>query len=767
MSATLVTPKTTSGGEIIRELVNATDGAGLHFDGAAGNIDIASPPDLGTKFSFEFVLSAVDWATASYRCIIDFGSSGRFRFGQETAEGSGTNLSIYDTDNRDFGVSVLDDGKVHHLVVTVDGTAAVLYDNGNQVGTTTLGATPTIDSAADARIGSNFIASSGFFNGTIYRCRFYNKALTSTEVQTAYERADVDYSSQYGTANVITTAAWQNWGTNQADTGNDTNDRATFNSNYGTSGPTLGWGASGSPINISVASNVLTFSATSDAQGIHYALPASTLVAGKTYRLTIATGSITGTAKARLYGSSSNVSVNLEASKTNVCEFVAPVGVVQYFYILLFGGTAETPATIQLNAASVSNDFAQIGAVSDYDLAFANPTQSRMVQDRSGAADGTCSASGVTQVQPIIQGNLTSLRVGTGTAATPADNQVLVDGGTVGAPAYAFTHTTNTGMWSRGGGKLDFATGGVTRIAINSDGQVGLGVTASAWAGTGKALQLAGTSHVATANNYAYFGSNYYYENNWKYTTAAKAAIYTQSDGTHDFRVAAAGSNPNDLIPWNTALTIDSSGTVLIKRNASSDAATVAGHTIADGIINSFSAAGKQYRFYETSGSGQEVGHITVSSSATTYSTSSDYRLKENLTPLTGALDRLDALPVYRFNFTADPDTTVDGFVAHEVQAHVPEAITGEKDAMRTVVVQEAVEAVEAQPATNWEEGDELPEGVAVGDEKTAAVEAVEAVEKVTEEQPDYQGIDQSKLVPLLVAAVKELKAKVETLENA
>ena len=52
MSATLVTPKTTSGGEIVRELVNASDGQGLHFDGIAGNIDIASPPDLGTKASF-------------------------------------------------------------------------------------------------------------------------------------------------------------------------------------------------------------------------------------------------------------------------------------------------------------------------------------------------------------------------------------------------------------------------------------------------------------------------------------------------------------------------------------------------------------------------------------------------------------------------------------------------------------------------------------------------------------------------------------------
>ena len=163
---------------------------------------------------------------------------------------------------------------------------------------------------------------------------------------------------------------------------------------------------------------------------------------------------------------------------------------------------------------------------------------------------------------------------------------------------------------------------------------------------------------------------------------------------------------------------------------------------------------------FEMRRSNTAVGSIAVTTSATAFNTSSDYRLKENLTPLTGALDRLDALPVYRFNFKSDPDTTVDGFVAHEVSAHVPEAVTGEKDAMKTVVVQEAVEA---QPATYYEEGDELPEGKAVGDEKTPAVQAVA---EVTEEQPDYQGIDQSKLVPLLVAAVKELKAKVEALEG-
>ena len=65
-------------GEITSSLTGSTgDGAGLHFDGAAGNIDIASPPDLGTKFSFEFVIKADSWDT--YQSIIDFGNGGRFQ----------------------------------------------------------------------------------------------------------------------------------------------------------------------------------------------------------------------------------------------------------------------------------------------------------------------------------------------------------------------------------------------------------------------------------------------------------------------------------------------------------------------------------------------------------------------------------------------------------------------------------------------------------------------------------------------------------------
>ena len=105
------------------------------------------------------------------------------------------------------------------------------------------------------------------------------------------------------------------------------------------------------------------------------------------------------------------------------------------------------------------------------------------------------------------------------------------------------------------------------------------------------------------------------------------------------------------------------------------------------------------------------VGTINTNGSATAYNTSSDYRLKENQVAISDGITRLKTLKPYRFNFKADPTKTVDGFFAHEVTA-VPEAISGEKDGTR------------------------------------------------------MQGIDQSKLVPLLTAALQEAITKIETLET-
>ena len=124
------------------------------------------------------------------------------------------------------------------------------------------------------------------------------------------------------------------------------------------------------------------------------------------------------------------------------------------------------------------------------------------------------------------------------------------------------------------------------------------------------------------------------------------------------------------------------------------------------------------------------VGSISTSGSATSFNTSSDYRLKENVVAISDGITRLKTLKPSRFNFIADAETTVDGFLAHEVTA-VPEAITGTKD---EVVTQAMIDA---------------------GDYKEGTLN-----------DPIYQGIDQSKLVPLLTAALQEAVAKIEVLET-
>ena len=185
------------------------------------------------------------------------------------------------------------------------------------------------------------------------------------------------------------------------------------------------------------------------------------------------------------------------------------------------------------------------------------------------------------------------------------------------------------------------------------------------------------------------------------------------------FSVTADGaSSPTE------AMSINNAGSILINTGIGAPGgASVTGRaaitfnpsTHGGLVIASGSGAGTLQQFTNTAFG--VVGSITTNGTATAFNTSSDYRLKENVVDLSNALDRLRQIPVRRFNFIADPDNTVDGFLAHEVQDVVPEAITGEKDA--------------------------------VDDDGNAV----------------YQGIDQSKLVPLLTAALQEAVAKIESLE--
>jgi len=138
--------------------------------------------------------------------------------------------------------------------------------------------------------------------------------------------------------------------------------------------------------------------------------------------------------------------------------------------------------------------------------------------------------------------------------------------------------------------------------------------------------------------------------------------------------------------------------------------------------------------------SGTPVGSIAVTSTTTSYNTSSDYRLKENDVPMTGATERVKALRPISFAWKAT-GSRVDGFFAHELAEVVPEAAMGTKDAMMD-------EEYEVTPAVVDAEGVEI-----------------EAAVMGTRSVPDYQGIDQSKLVPLLTATIQELIARIEILE--
>ena len=181
--------------------------------------------------------------------------------------------------------------------------------------------------------------------------------------------------------------------------------------------------------------------------------------------------------------------------------------------------------------------------------------------------------------------------------------------------------------------------------------------------------------------------------------TSANSSLQFRVDNSEKMRLTSG-----DRLLINSTTNV-SSEYLLIKNNY-----TRSGMTIKSNTNNPHHAI----EFHNTN---NQVGSINTNGSSTDYNTSSDYRLKENVNYNFDATSRLKQLKPARFNFIADADKTVDGFLAHEVSDIVPEAIHGTKDAVN-------------------EDGSIKP-----------------------------QGIDQSKLVPLLVKTIQELEARITTLE--
>ena len=235
-------------------------------------------------------------------------------------------------------------------------------------------------------------------------------------------------------------------------------------------------------------------------------------------------------------------------------------------------------------------------------------------------------------------------------------------------------------------------------------------------------------------------------------TGAAK--IRLNPTGTIEFKTDSNKASGSSLSP-TLRMRLDSGGNLALSTSANNNpvsnnvaglALRVSGNIITN--IQSVNAPhqfrrnddGDLIRFYRNSTT--DCGAVRVTSGTTHFDTSSDYRLKENMVAITDGIDRVKQLQPKRFNFIEFPKNTVDGFIAHEAQAVVPEAISGVKDGTEE-------QEYEVKPAVVDEEGNLTKEAV-MG----------------THTVPKYQAIDQSKLVPLLTAALQEAIGEIETLKQ-
>ena len=282
---------------------------------------------------------------------------------------------------------------------------------------------------------------------------------------------------------------------------------------------------------------------------------------------------------------------------------------------------------------------------------------------------------------------------------------------------------------------------------LTTSGNVGIGTSSpsSFWSGGNQLVVGSGTGSQGLT---IYSG------------TTSDAGIYF-SDGTAGnalYQGQIFYRHTDDAMVFNTAATermrIDSSGNLLVggtvpAKSLEANGSLIVRPTLTGSVqtlmqmlnnLNTSGTGGKSYiDFYN--GNATEIGSISCNASSITYATSSDYRLKTDAQPMTGATARVQALNPVNFEWISN-GTRVDGFLAHEAQEVVPEAVTGTKDAMKD-------EEYEVTPAVLDADDNVV----------TAAVMGTRSV-------PDYQGIDQAKLVPLLVATIQELEARITALES-
>ncbi len=224
-------------------------------------------------------------------------------------------------------------------------------------------------------------------------------------------------------------------------------------------------------------------------------------------------------------------------------------------------------------------------------------------------------------------------------------------------------------------------------MRLDQSGNLGLGVTPQIWSSTFKpAFQFGTTGSLLNGSGYTFLSTNYYQDATGtdKYITTNFATNYYQYNGIHVWRTAASGTAGNNL-SFSESMRIDTSGNLLVGTTSLIGNGKVnvnfAGGSASSRGITAFSNSTAGTAMFSCNNSNGIVGEIVSTGSATAYNTSSDYRLKNTIAPMTGALAKVALLKPVTYKWNAD-NSDGEGFIAHELAEVCPQAVTGEKDAV-------------------------------------------------------------------------------------
>jgi hypothetical protein len=218
--------------------------------------------------------------------------------------------------------------------------------------------------------------------------------------------------------------------------------------------------------------------------------------------------------------------------------------------------------------------------------------------------------------------------------------------------------------------------------------------------------------------------SNVYYNNGYKFAGTGRAAVFLINAGEFIWQQSTASGTVGNAVTSSNTMTLDASGNLLVGTTSVINRGVISLKFAGGATTNGITTQPSVNQFYNPAVfqnfSGSDTGYIQVNAggTATTFGTSSDYRLKNNIAPMTGALEKVALLKPCTYKWNAD-GSDGQGFIAHELQAIIPDAVIGEKDAV-------------------YADGKIKP-----------------------------QGIDTSFLVATLTAAIQELNAKFEEYKAA